>query len=253
MAFETFTLGQRPDLAQQAHRLNGEAWPTFLLHGDMTHWSSLFDEFVDYQILFCEPTDTLVALGHTVPLVWNGTPDDLPLTMAGIMDRVISDHRTRSKPNALSALAAIVTASHQRRGLSAKVVRAMRSLVEERGMHSLLAPVRPTLKSAYPLAPFDRYVRWKRDDGAPFDPWLRVHYRLGANLLKIMPRALTVTGTVAEWEEWTGMHFPESGEYVIPGALQPVRIDRNRDVGRYEDPNVWMRHPVARRATGDET
>ena len=45
--------------------------------------------------------------------------------------------------------------------------------------------------------------------------------------------------------------FPESGEYVIPGALQPVLIDRNRDAGRYEDPNVWMRHPVARRATDD--
>lgn len=51
VAFETFTLRQRPDLPEQAHRLNGEGWPTFLLHGDMTHSSSLFEDFADYQIL----------------------------------------------------------------------------------------------------------------------------------------------------------------------------------------------------------
>jgi hypothetical protein len=49
---------------------------------------------------------------------------------------------------------------------------------------------------------------------------------------------------VAEWEEWTGMAFPESGDYVVPGALVPVQIDRERDEGRYVEPNVWMRHAV---------
>lgn len=38
------------------------------------------------------------------------------------------------------------------------------------------------------------------------------------------------------------MSFPESGEYVVPGALQPVRIDLQKDLGVYEEPNVWMRH-----------
>jgi len=121
----------------------------------------------------------------------------------------------------------------------------MRALAEERGMHSLVAPVRPTLKSSYPLTPFDRYVGWKWDDGTPFDPWLRVHHRLGAEFMKKMPRALVVTGTIPEWEEWTGMSFPESGAYVVPGALQPVQMDLERNEGRYEDPNVWMRHPTA--------
>jgi hypothetical protein len=41
------------------------------------------------------------------------------------------------------------------------------------------------------------------------------------------------------------MCFPESGPYIVPGALQPVIIDRERDVGRYEDPNIWMRHATA--------
>jgi hypothetical protein len=244
VAFEAFTLKERPDLAEQVHRLNGESWPTFLLHGDVTHWESLFDEFADHQILFCEPANTLISVGHTIPFVWDRTPDDLPSTMAGLMDRAISTRHNRSTPNTLSALAALVKSSHQRHGLSAEVLRAMRSLAQERGMHSLVAPVRPTLKSSYPLTPFERYVGWKRDDGAPFDPWLRVHHRLGAEFLKLMPRALVVTGKVSEWEEWTGMSFPESGPYVVPGALQPVRMDLERNEGRYEDPNVWMRHPI---------
>lgn len=55
---------------------------------------------------------------------------------------------------------------------------------------------------------------------------------------------MKVTGSVVEWEKWAGMRFPESGEYVVEGALVPVSMDIERDVGVYVEPNVWMRHPV---------
>jgi hypothetical protein len=90
----------------------------------------------------------------------------------------------------------------------------------------------------------ERYVEWKRPDGALFDPWLRVHWRLGAQPLCIAPNTLTVEGTIEEWEGWTKMAFPESGLYVVAGALQPVNIDCEQDKGRYEDPNYWMKHSV---------
>lgn len=244
MAIETFSLDERPELGEQVDRLAGEGWPTFLLHGDVTHWETLFDEFAGYQILFCEPADTVIAVGHTIPFVWEGTPEDLPERMADLMDRAVETHGVRRTPNTLSALAAIVSPEHRGRGLSAEILRSMSSLAPENGLSFLVAPVRPTLKSAYPLTPFERYVAWRREDGSPFDPWLRVHHRLGAEFSKIMPRSLLVTGSVSEWEDWTNMAFPESGRYVVPGALQPVTIDRERDQGRYEDPNVWMIHPI---------
>jgi hypothetical protein len=75
-----------------------------------------------------------------------------------------------------------------------------------------------------------------------------VHERLGAELLRVAPASMTVEGPVGEWEEWTAMAFPESGDYVVPGALVPVTIDRDRDLGRYVEPNVWMRHGVDRPA-----
>jgi hypothetical protein len=108
----------------------------------------------------------------------------------------------------------------------------------------LIAPVRPGAKSAYPLAPMERYVRWENADGLPLDPWIRVHTRMGAAILRVAPRTLVIEGTVADWERWTDMRFPDSGSYVVPGALQPVVIDRDTDLGRYDDPNVWMRHPI---------
>ena len=55
---------------------------------------------------------------------------------------------------------------------------------------------------------------------------------------------MRISGSVAEWEDWTKLAFPESGTYVVPGALVPVEIDRERDVGVYVEPNVWMHHTV---------
>jgi hypothetical protein len=120
----------------------------------------------------------------------------------------------------------------------------MSEIARGRGLKSLIAPVRPNEKPAYPLTPIERYIDWTRDDGLPFDAWLRVHARLGAEILKICPRSMTISGTVEQWETWTGMAFPESGDYIVPGALTPVRIDRERNEGRYVEPNVWMRHAI---------
>jgi hypothetical protein len=38
------------------------------------------------------------------------------------------------------------------------------------------------------------------------------------------------------------MAFPETGRYVVPGALDLVEIDRERDLGTYAETNLWMRH-----------
>ena len=53
---------------------------------------------------------------------------------------------------------------------------------------------------------------------------------------------MRIEAPVADWERWTGMSFPEDGEYVVEGGLVPVRFERG--VGLYVEPNVWMRHPV---------
>jgi hypothetical protein len=102
--------------------------------------------------------------------------------------------------------------------------------------------VRPTLKARYPLIPIEQYVRWRRADGAHFDPWLRIHERVGGEILAPCPRSMVIEAPVADWEEWTELRFPEDGEYVFPGALATLVV---RDgVGMHVEPNVWVRHAV---------
>jgi hypothetical protein len=148
-------------------------------------------------------------------------------------------------PTTVSGLRAVVRPDRQGAGLSATIMRAMRATASRHGFSELLAPVRPLFKDRYPLIPMDRYVTWTRtDDGLPFDPFLRVHVRLGATLMKVAPESMVIEGSVREWEGWTGMAFPESGSYLVPGALDQVAIDLDRNVGRYVEPNVWMLHPL---------
>ncbi|MCG8923543.1 hypothetical protein [Lentzea sp. CC55] len=52
-----------------------------------------------------------------------------------------------------------------------------------------------------------------------------------------------MSGTVAQWERWTGMAFPRSSRYVVPGGLDLLAVDRERDQGLHEETNLWMRHP----------
>ncbi|MBN1538425.1 MAG: hypothetical protein JW908_16945 [Anaerolineales bacterium] len=244
MTYLLYSVAQKPESRTHIDNLSDEAWPTFLLHGDVHHWHLLFDMFPEYQQLLYDVSGTLMAVGHTVPFIWDGSIDSLPQTIEEIMLRGEEAFRQNQKPNTLSAVAAMVSSAHKGRGLSSSLIREMKALTRQHGCSSLIAPVRPTWKSRYPLTSMERYVTWTRRDGAPLDPWIRVHWCLGALPLCIAPNTLTVEGTIEEWETWTDMAFPESGSYIIPDALQPVLMDCEKNIGRYEDPNYWMKHTI---------
>jgi len=245
MAFTMHSAAERPDLWERGIP-SESVWPEYNLHGDVLNewWGYLDEELPDYQfVLYDEDRDEVVAEGHTGPMHWDGTDAGLP---PGIDPAIVQifDRARRGEPvNTLCALAAESPRDGRVRGLAVQLLGAMRVICERQGLTHLVAPVRPSLKEHYPMTPIDRYVGWRRDDGQLFDPWMRVHERLGARIAGTLPESLRITGTVAEWESWTGMAFPESGEYVFPEGLAPVRIDRVADLGSYWEPNVWMVHP----------
>jgi GNAT superfamily N-acetyltransferase len=243
-------LGERPDLLPGLRRIVKSVWPPTMeyVHHDAVcdrHWSALVEQFADFQPVLCDRGGRVVAGGYTIPFIWDGRRATLPSGVDGVLVRGVRDRRPGRPPTALSALLAVVHPALQGRGLSRAVIRGMATLAARHGLRALVAPVRPTQKYRYPLISMDRYVRWRRRDGSPFDPWIRVHWRLGARLLGVAPRSMVIDGRVREWEAWTGLGFPESGRYVVPGALAPITIDRRRNRGRYVEANVWMQHPVA--------
>jgi GNAT superfamily N-acetyltransferase len=239
---QAFTVAERPDLDEQGSRLIGDAFPEYNYHGDVLnrYWGRLTEERPDFQFHLVGDGEEILARGHSIPVRWDGAVDGLP---DGI-DGAIAGGFGESGANTLCALLIAIPRDLQQRGLSSAALEAMVAIARRHGLGSLIAPVRPTWKVRYPLVPIERYAEWRRDDGLLFDPWLRVHERLGATLLRAEPRSLRITGTVAEWESWTAMSFPETGEYWFPGGLATVAIDRGADEGRYWEPNVWMRHTV---------
>jgi GNAT superfamily N-acetyltransferase len=216
--------------------------PEYNNHGDVlnVYWPRLTEERAEFQFHLVDG-DEILARARSVPIRWDGTHDDLPAGIDGAIERGFEEEGA----NVLCALLIAVPASKQGRGLSRLAVEGMLELARKHGLSSVVAPVRPSWKERYPLIPIERYATWARADALPFDPWMRVHTRLGAEILRPEPKSLRITGTVAEWESWTGFEFPESGQYVFPQGLAPLDVDREEDRGRYWEPNVWMLHALA--------
>ncbi|MFE9120040.1 hypothetical protein [Streptomyces sp. NPDC007172] len=141
--------------------------------------------------------------------------------------------------------AEIDAASFGRRGLSYRMLAAMRAAVGRQGLDALVAPVRPTAEHLRPRLPMAEYLREVRHDGLPADPWLRVHVRAGGTMVKAAAASMTVSGTSAEWRRWTGLPFDRDGEIEVPAALVPVHCDTRHDGVSYVEPHVWVRHPLA--------
>lgn len=240
------TYARRPDLVASARGVNGSAWPEFMFHDAVADrlWNRLEGTFADYQTMWFDENEGVAAVGNTVPLIWDGTLEHLPLGWDDAFERAVNDYDAGREPTTLCAIQATVDRSLQGNGLSRMVLRGMRHRAAQAGLTTLIAPVRPTLKSQYPLTPMEHYIQWTQPDGSPFDPWLRTHWRLGAQIVKVANPSMLIESTIAEWEEWTKLRFPETGPYIVPGALNPIEINVAADRGSYIEPNVWMQHAV---------
>ena len=213
-----------------------DPFPEFMRHDTTVSefWPQLYEVYPDFQLWVLDGR-RLIGRACTLPVVWDGVPQpngvDWAVTAA-----------TGGMPTTLCAIVVDLVPQYRGQGVSAVVLGRMTSLAAAHDLDAMIAPVRPTWKERYPLTPIERYVEWRREDGSLYDPWLRTHERLGADVIGIAPSSMTVGGSRDEWESWTSLQFPENGDYVVPGALSPVHFDSG--VGTYVEPNVWMRHPL---------
>jgi GNAT superfamily N-acetyltransferase len=244
--YTLYTHAERPELYER-HVPPEEVWPLFMLQDPVSdqYWHCLYDYFPEYQFYLCDDDGTVVGEGNSVPVTWDGQESSLPeMGWDAMFVKAVEDYEAEIPPDTLCAIQAMVLPSRQGQGISREIIQGMRDIASKKGFKSLIAPVRPSLKSTYPLTPMENYVKWTREDGAPFDPWIRVHWRMEAQTLKVASQSMTIGGSADDWEGWTNMKFPESGSYVVPGALVPVTINRERNEALYVEPNVWMLHTL---------
>lgn len=242
---QVVTAEERPDLFERA-RIEGlfeVLWPEYNLHGAHAalYFGALVTRFAHLQALFIDRrTSEAVARARTIPFWWDHTLEGLPRGIDAVGLRAIEDPR---RPTALSALSAEVRSEYQRTGLSSLVIATMATMARRVGLGPLVAPVRPAWKDRFPLNSIVDYASWQRRDSLPFDPWIRVHVRLGARILRPEPNSMEFTASLSDWEDWTGMRFHRDGRYIFPGGLTPLTVEGG--VGRYWEPNVWMLHKVS--------
>ncbi|WP_432249218.1 N-acetyltransferase [Streptomyces sanyensis] len=241
------TLAERPELRPLLWEMP-DTWESFIGE-DPVGWPNIgriMAELPEYVLVATDgPEGPVVAKAFSVPFVldMDGRRELPDRGWDQVVLWAFSDLRHGRRPDTVSAVEITVSSDHLGRGISGRMLHALRELVRGRGFAQLVAPVRPSAKSAEPEAVMAEYAFRKRDgDGLPHDPWLRVHARAGGVLEKVAPASMTVSGSTEEWRRWTGLAFDVSGPLHVPGALVPVHVEAERGYAVYVEPNVWVRH-----------
>lgn len=246
MIAATCTLAERPDLVEAMWSLPN-TWPEFMQQDPIANllFGRLPTVFPEFQLVALDADGALIGKVHAVPFAWEGTDDDLPdRGWDAVLQRAFLGEQRAVTPTAVSLIEARVTPGLRGSGLSAQLLEAQKRNVRSLGFTDLFGPVRPTMKSQEPHTPMGEYAFRVRADGLPYDPWLRVHARLGARTVKVCPASMVVPGSLAMWRAWTGLPFDVSGPTVVPDALNPVQVSVEHDHAVYIEPNVWMHHRV---------
>ncbi|MEU9504661.1 N-acetyltransferase [Micromonospora sp. NPDC048170] len=240
------TLAERPDLRDGMLHMEA-SWPEYIPPEPMLiGWA--FDRYPEHQIVVVDPDDTVVARAASVPFAWDGDPVSLPDTgWDAALEMSMLDTFAGRDLTTLCALEVAVVPGMRARNLSGATLAAVADNARRHGYRDVVVPVRPSGKHTEPHVPMTGYVTRTRDDGLPVDPWLRVHVRAGAEILKVCPASMTISGSLAQWRAWTGLPFDTSGPVVVPGALTPVEVNVDHDHAVYVEPNVWVRHPLVER------
>ncbi|HWD03900.1 MAG TPA: N-acetyltransferase [Amycolatopsis sp.] len=220
------------------------SWPIFMQQDPNAGlYYGQLDTVADY-VLLATDGDEPVAKAYSAPFAF-GIPgrEELP---DGGWDEVIrwqhADRLAGRDRTAATALEIVIRKERQGTGIASKMVKALRDNAFRLGHDVLYAPVRASQKAAEPETPMSEYAFRVRDDGLPYDAWLRVHVRAGGRILKVCPLSMTIPGTLAQWRAWTGLPFDTDGPVLVEGALNPVQVSVAQDVAVYVEPNVWIEH-----------
>ena len=231
-----------PEHAAAATVMFSAGWPEFIFHdaGAAAYVDRKNEHFADLDFYLLDG-DTLVGGCWAVPIAWDGSLDELPAGYTASLARAVEGREAGIVADTLVVMAAAIDPALQGNGLAGVALTGLRTVAQQLGMARMVAPLRPVLKSRYPLTPIAAYAEWTRADGEPFDPWVRTHTRLGASVIATSPVSQTITAPVTDWEQWTGLALPSPGHYVIPGGLDVLQVLAD-GTAVYHEPGVWVRH-----------
>ncbi len=241
MKIEVSVLADDPALAGRMAVLEDESFPAYL--NEEPIWlrvrDRIFAEFAPYHLFLIDSdTGDTVGVSINVPFHWDESTPDLP-TYNGLLTRCLDERVAGIKPTALCAILGAVTPNYRSKGVFKRVFSETRLLLERHGIRHFLSPVRPSNKHLYPNFGIDEFLAWRTPDGSLIDPWINSFEQQGAKFLAVAHDAITVTAPIAQWTAWTGMQFPVSGEFVVPGGHRLLRVDLPAGSAHYAEDHAW--------------
>ena len=242
--YQVVTWDERFELYPVADKILCSAWSEFMLNNQKVsdNWNTFVEEFKEIQLMLMDGDEIQVIINTQTIRI------DVPLDKLpdegwewGFL-KAIEDKQSGIKPNYLLGFQVVIAPKHQGKGLAQAAVIEMKELSLRLGLEGVLIALRPNKKEQFPLLPMADYLKCTLESGETYDPWLRIHERLGAEVIGICSRAYTVQGSINDWRSWTEQIFPCSGQYLIKGGLNPIQVNLEDDIGTYTEPNVWIVH-----------
>jgi hypothetical protein len=246
MNYRVVSFKERPDLYDIQEEICHKAFPTFLYGSEaaVKTWDKMIEYYEEYQLLLLHG-DKIACVFNCMPMNLDFSDEELPEeAFYWGLEKGIKDFEDGKKIDAAMGVQIIIPKEYQGKGISSIAVAEIKKMCAKMGIRKLIIPIRPTLKSKFPINDIDNYIKWKNEKGLPFDPWLRVHVKQGGKIIKTCKKALEIKGTIGKWETWTNMKFPESDWYVVEGALCPIYINKENNLGIYNEPNVWVSYEI---------
>jgi hypothetical protein len=241
-------LNERPDLCGAVDRLVASNLPVFMTWASPGNWRwhRLYELYPRFQLACLDKAGAVVAAVHSVPMPWDDSASSLPDGYDEVLVRTASRSGAVGPAGALCLLSISVRKDLRGSGMAICLVAEMKRRARAERLDRVIGPLRPTRKAAYPFVDMAAYLEWKSEDGSAFDPWLRQHLALGAQVLGIARRSLVIAQPRGRWEQATGRDMSVPALYAVEGALAPVEIDIS-GIGTYAEPNVWIMHWAATR------
>jgi len=143
-------------------------------------------------IILCsrESNGRLRLVGHGVMarIIWNGSLENLPRGWADsvVQARMVAD-RAIGGADTTVGLFINVERDHKKSGAAEKIITLMKEVTGSLAIRSLIIPLRPPVRyqRAYVELDFEEFASLVREDGRPLDYWVRVHVKVGAEVIAV--------------------------------------------------------------------
>lgn len=248
MSKDNFLWDMKLRLGPETRALSRLTWPNFLVEeSDIPNATLQFKispEELSRRLpawgIRREKDHSLVAFANAAAIFLEPGATQLP---SDGWQYAMSAFSRAEEPNCLCLLNISVNPDFQRFGFSRMLLeQAKRVATLGFGFRWLAGPVRPSRKCEFPRMPLADYLQMKNEQGERFDPWLRTHEKLGAEVLNICVDSVVVRASITRWNEWCGNDWKSPGKYDHPSALVPIEFADG--IGLYREPNVWVRYQL---------